>query len=829
MNVLKFLLLSISLLLFSCTNGNEEELNSISILPQNSFVVDCGYADIEIVISATSKWEIVPSADWVTPSFFSGNGDGKVVLHVEENTTMDEREGSIEVKCGKQHVVVSIHQYGKIDSPYIDLNLESSNVHTIFDSYTGVVSIQYPEKVSYDISEGDAIVLPSKYLYAIRIIKSSEVKGKSIILNTEEGNMSDLFKNVSFTLSTGNNTKSRSMTRSVNPISSGYLDDDGEYIELENYSPITSVNLISNEVSYDGTILKEGRFGTLSLDRCNISTTLDGVFSFDFGKRTLSSKHSIGDLKNFSCNLTGTLSFELLIKYLIDKQFKDTKDGIIKENIIRPLVLKFVVGGVPVVILVYVHLGESSMLDFDSSFSISSGFTASTSLSVGIDWNKEKGITSSHSVTNELDLIKPSFSLIGNVTSKVSLYPRIEIGIYNLLGPWITPRPYLKNTIDASVHGSFNGVEAMSWRSKLFAGVDLQMGLYFDFGMFDKELWKSNIINCVSDKLLFDAPNRITTVYPEDVISIESGSNVNAKFLVESYSPITKEYYPCPLALVKFSGDGAIGSTIKVADKEGNVTARWEPSLEASFVSRSSSTCTLNADVLDHNQNVIHVANAKVKIQKQDSDDTQPKAVDLGLSVKWASMNIGANNIGDPGLYFAWGETSQKSKSTPYDMEHYAFGKFIKFDDDYGEWHCKSIGSSIIGTNRDAAHALWGGEWRMPTNKEVKELIEKCVFEPGYENGIRGRWAIGPNGNRIFLPSGGFANSTISELSMYDDRGWYWSGELSNHNYPYSGGTCKHCDHFAGSFFVTTGNSSLGEEYGKSDRSHGYNIRAVCP
>ena len=31
--------------------------------------------------------------------------------------------------------------------------------------------------------------------------------------------------------------------------------------------------------------------------------------------------------------------------------------------------------------------------------------------------------------------------------------------------------------------------------------------------------------------------------------------------------------------------------------------------------------------------------------------------VDLGLSVKWATMNIGADKIIEPGGYFAWGET----------------------------------------------------------------------------------------------------------------------------------------------------------------------------
>lgn len=35
--------------------------------------------------------------------------------------------------------------------------------------------------------------------------------------------------------------------------------------------------------------------------------------------------------------------------------------------------------------------------------------------------------------------------------------------------------------------------------------------------------------------------------------------------------------------------------------------------------------------------------------------------VDLGLSVKWATMNIGAERITDHGSYFAWGETGNKT------------------------------------------------------------------------------------------------------------------------------------------------------------------------
>lgn len=37
------------------------------------------------------------------------------------------------------------------------------------------------------------------------------------------------------------------------------------------------------------------------------------------------------------------------------------------------------------------------------------------------------------------------------------------------------------------------------------------------------------------------------------------------------------------------------------------------------------------------------------------------EAVDLGLSVKWASYNVGALNVDGRGSYFAWGETTEKA------------------------------------------------------------------------------------------------------------------------------------------------------------------------
>ena len=131
--------------------------------------------------------------------------------------------------------------------------------------------------------------------------------------------------------------------------------------------------------------------------------------------------------------------------------------------------------------------------------------------------------------------------------------------------------------------------------------------------------------------------------------------------------------------------------------------------------------------------------------------------VDLGLSVKWATCNVGASKAEDYGNYYAWGETSTKS--------------------DYSSSNSVTYGKSfsdIKGDSRyDAARANWGGSWRLPTKKEYEELLNRCTWKWTTQNGVNGYRVTGPNGNSIFLPAGGYRNGS----SLYDagSYGFYWS------------------------------------------------------
>lgn len=158
------------------------------------------------------------------------------------------------------------------------------------------------------------------------------------------------------------------------------------------------------------------------------------------------------------------------------------------------------------------------------------------------------------------------------------------------------------------------------------------------------------------------------------------------------------------------------------------------------------------------------------------------ECIDLGLSVKWATCNIGADTPEEYGDYYAWGETSTKSE---YSWETY---KWCRGTATSLTKYCSSssLGSvdykSVLDKSDDVAYVRWGNKWRMPTYEEVRELYDKCHWEDATCNGINGRLVTGPNGNSIFLPYSGWYNNQ-SNLIGCGESASYWSSTTRSSDY----------------------------------------------
>ena len=196
---------------------------------------------------------------------------------------------------------------------------------------------------------------------------------------------------------------------------------------------------------------------------------------------------------------------------------------------------------------------------------------------------------------------------------------------------------------------------------------------------------------------------------------------------------------------------------------------------------------------------------------------TEVVAVDLGLSVKWASMNVGATSEGDYGKYYAWGATmdnfsANKSyywNSTPYFRNGYSWSKYTK------------SGKTVLDLEDDAARANLGGSWRMPTKAELEELKDtKSRKEYGWDwvtVGGHNGWRITQKstGANIFLPAAGYRI-----LSQNPNGAGSNGNYLSSTLYP---------DYDDYSYYLYFSSSIYDVDMSKSYRYEGSTVRAVIP
>lgn len=143
----------------------------------------------------------------------------------------------------------------------------------------------------------------------------------------------------------------------------------------------------------------------------------------------------------------------------------------------------------------------------------------------------------------------------------------------------------------------------------------------------------------------------------------------------------------------------------------------------------------------------------------------EPEWVDLGLpsGLLWAKCNIGSAAPYGVGLYFSWGNKEGHAAGAGYNFSQEA----------YNETPAAAIADNL-SLSQDAARAILGAPWRMPTAAEFQELYDNCTSVWTTVNGMNGRlFTSDVNGNTLFIPAAGYYNGTT--LNSRGTSGDYWS------------------------------------------------------
>lgn len=242
-----------------------------------------------------------------------------------------------------------------------------------------------------------------------------------------------------------------------------------------------------------------------------------------------------------------------------------------------------------------------------------------------------------------------------------------------------------------------------------------------------------------------------------------------------------------------------------IANSDGNVAKNW-----TLYVPKGSKSAYQNAEGWKNFKTIIEDSSLTSGNGTPDNngqgETTYGKAnghefVDLGLSVMWATCNVGAKKPEAFGDHFAWGETKSKSEYTWGTYQYYRDGA------------CVDIGEDISGTQYDAATVKWGGDWCMPTKEQVRELLSKTKSEEIKQNGVWGLKFSANNGGSIFLPYSGEYRNLELKTEMYngDSYGDYWTSTLYG---SFPGRACYFC--------ISDGHAQM-----QGDRYIGRTIRPV--
>lgn len=603
----------------------------------------------EITFSSNVDWKTESNASWVTvnpPSGSAGNGQS-LTLAIAANESDQPRKAQVIVKeqQGSYADTLTIRQTGL--SAYVPIDWENTSITSV-DLKSGNITLNFKKETPVFVDGQSVIVLLTDTSSHIRRIQKASVNGNTATLQTTQGNMTDIFINQQFRLSTepaaqlvktksgilyttdqnGTIHPSQIIIQKIDGPPTIIYDAEKAFTKAE---LDTTMHFLQFGENFDGEILKKGKHSELKWEKGALEAKLDGHFYLNFG--SIPTDHGItkGDLAEFEMRLIGGLYADFILSFLAEAEevFETDKPLLLAKT---PTVSFLFLQPIPIRITLNTELMADAKFETNAKVEMRGGFHFGPRVELGMNYNKESDrLTPIYEINPST--ITPVLTAEGeaNLFTYATIYPRIHVKLYDLVGPYLDACPYVANEFKSGFKAGITGSNnTLGWKNKLYTGINLVPGISLEFiginlhkDLPPIEAWK---------KMVVETPSKIKLLSPSN------GSEYQLEELKEKPITVTvvttqtvwnTSDIAAPGAVIKFvASNGTVSPTFALANLEGKASADWIPNAPGA---------TLTAHILDSEGKTISSVTFTPEIKEKKPDSTfsgvwAVEGIDLGTS-----------------------------------------------------------------------------------------------------------------------------------------------------------------------------------------------------
>lgn len=555
-----------------------------------------------------------------------------------------------------------------INPMYVQIDWDNAVLLSANDSI-GDYQIQFSGEMP-ELRLGSIVTIDRDTVVRYVFIESVIVEGKTVRMNSSEAYLTDIFASTDFTLATSESSKSSAKGKVFYPTEIYQYGDDAVFRKVmgsrDDGFGFTH-NLWHFGENFDGEDLLSGDNYRLYMEKLNFDFDVDLEMYMNFSGRTV---HEIvgnaidryrSRAMNINAYLKGSFNTEQKVRCEIWGSCSwNPNYDIWKHNLFRPLYVRFIVYGVPVVIKVNSDLYRQVQVAASGEISASTGFTDNAEGRLGFEWQQSGGMTPIASFSNTFDFTPPSVVGIGEMEAKAWAFPRIRLLLYGLVGPSFDIKPYLSTKLSGGFKAQLLDAsdDFCAWSLDCNTGLDACCGLSLQFMGYEIENFSTPNWN-VFEKTLYHSPKYVKHV------SKSEGQMKIVKFNVFDHNYLLDMDVITPLPqFVKFEANGHLSSGYGIAIN-GQTSVNWTP----------TNNDILYAKLYDINGDVMAWDTVKALIELPSVTTAQVTNIAQTTATCGGTvLNDGGSPVIERGL--CWGMSNNPSLSDNHTIDGSSTGNF---------------------------------------------------------------------------------------------------------------------------------------------------------